>query len=271
MVILSKNPKAFRCSTAQSMTGFTRSSSQRQQCQANSCKHLDDNPVLQVEQRNAILYHGLSCDRSNAETLLNSSCSSKLKQIRCPSVMTSVSAPSESSVSFSTAADSVNTLSSDTHLTGASSDPSPDANSYGGLKNRSSMPSIRPNAMKNRLHQLEILKKYEEKYRASANSGDHGNIRLPRKRLSINPLCVHTVDLDNVLIDGSISWLPIQKPDCSICPEETIFYSLVEGRGEIILFGGICGDLHSMEIGLPSKMQAVNNSVFYLSFMKHIN
>lgn len=269
MVILSKNPKAFRWATAQSVTDSAGSSSQRQQCQAHSCKHLDDNPVLQVEQRNSILYHGLSCDRSNADTLPNCSCSSKLKQIRCPSVMTSASAPSESSVSFST--DSLNTLSSDTYLTGASSDPISDAKTYGGSKVRSSMPSIRPNAMKNRLHQLEILKKYEEKYRASTNSGDHKNIKLPKKRLSINPLCVHTVDIDNVLINGSISWLPIQKPDCSICPEETIFYSLVEGRGEIILFGGICGDLHSMEIGLPSKMQAVNNSVFYLSFMKHIN
>ena len=47
-------------------------------------------------------------------------------------------------------------------------------------------------------------------------------------------------------------------------PEETMFYSLVEGRGELIMFGGIQGDVMNMQRAM-SQSKNVTSAVYYLS------
>ena len=153
---------------------------------------------------------------------------------------------------------------------------------------RLGMPSIRPNAMSNRQRQLETLRHYEDKIRRSLaitepkkpseflpqqppRRSDPLDHPMPSSRTpAANPMYIHTLDLSEALTDGLVSWQQIREETCINAPEETIFYSLVEGRGELVLFGGIQGDLHSMQRGLTLKPQAVSDDVYYLTIKRTI-
>ena len=47
-------------------------------------------------------------------------------------------------------------------------------------------------------------------------------------------------------------------------PEETILYSLVHGRGEIIMFGGIQTDANTMQMGMNIPPQVVSNNLHFI-------
>ena len=189
---------------------------------------------------------------------------------------------------------------------------------------RSGLPSIRPNAMKNRQKQLDTLRQYEEKLRARKVTSQAGSkeqlvgvirpinvsqnrdnvvaieggpnapctskLSLPEcsvslsgkscccdgaadyqkfHRTPVHPMFVHTLDLSEAVTTLCVKWLPISIGSSGIQggdppPEETIFYSLVEGRGELIVFGGIQGDMACMQRAV-SQTKNVTNMVYYLT------
>lgn len=81
-------------------------------------------------------------------------------------------------------------------------------------------------------------------------------------------MSVYVLDLSNAVHEGRVSWLLIPNhneiPDA---PDEAIFYSLVEGRGELMMFGGIRGDVRSIQrntVALPQH--SVSGDVHFLTF-----
>jgi F-box protein 42 len=80
-------------------------------------------------------------------------------------------------------------------------------------------------------------------------------------------MCVYVLDLTEAIETGRVAWLPVKGADLAGAPDEAIFYSLVEGRGELMMFGGIRGDARSLQRGSSSeKRQIVLNDVHFLSF-----
>lgn len=84
----------------------------------------------------------------------------------------------------------------------------------------------------NRQRQLESLRRMEEIIK---------NRRTQSKvvKKTSNTLSIFVLDITNVLCEEcSASWIPLKQNDQS-GPDERILYSLVAGRGELIVFGGI--------------------------------
>ena len=145
----------------------------------------------------------------------------------------------------------------------------------GAAAPRPGLPSVRPNAMHNRQRQLDMLRKHEDRLRTRAaanqqNQAQHNNNNrstavclVPR-----NPLVLHVLDFRNVVADRVASWLPIREDYIPGAPEETIFFSLVEGRGEMILFGGIQQNNSPMQRAHSpphSPPHVVSNALYIIS------
>ena len=174
---------------------------------------------------------------------------------------------------------STSRASSSTHHASESSSSSatPAAGFRNPIRSSRNMPSIKPNASKNRQKQLETLRKYEEKFRnrmggLAAEEVEvkvHGNsiefVRNTPKRPA-NPMYVHTLNISRVLSHGVVTWQPVHANTCINSPDETIFYSLVEARGELVMFGGIQVDMNNMQRGVQaaSDTQVVSNNVYFL-------
>ncbi len=151
---------------------------------------------------------------------------------------------------------------------------------------RVGLPSVRPNAMKNRQKQLEALKKYEDKIKGQMNkmaafqaSGSAGSGSKPsglagggagvagpsqRETPVQHPMYLYTLDISNALTQGEVDWLPLSAYNIDSAPEETIFYSLTEGRGELIMFGGIQTDLVYMQRSRRTSPAIVRKEIFFL-------
>jgi len=136
------------------------------------------------------------------------------------------------------------------------------------------MPSVRPNAMNDRRRQLEALDRYEDRLRAAAHRSTVSTTPLSAvpRRYTAAGMCVHTVDISEAVEHGRVSWLPLRGLDLPGSPDEATFYSLVEGRGELMMFGGIRGDARNLQRGSSTlQPQAVSSDVHFLSFTpKHL-
>jgi hypothetical protein len=57
------------------------------------------------------------------------------------------------------------------------------------------------------------------------------------------------LDISEAMSSNVVTWLPVKSNASLSAPEETILYSLVRGRGELVMFGGIQKDVSSMAAG----------------------
>lgn len=127
--------------------------------------------------------------------------------------------------------------------------PSPSQSTNSRGIGRGAMPSIRPNAMNNRQRQLEALQRQEELLRsksqaiAASKQGTAGSSSekevIPEFIETKNRMDVHVLDISRVLTDHIAEWKQLSELQASNAPIETICCSLVEGRGELVLFGGV--------------------------------
>ena len=143
-----------------------------------------------------------------------------------------------------------------------------------GSPSHERMPSIRPNAMRNRQKLLEVLQRYEDRIKTQKNDRSIANepvaailnMMAPTVQsvLPLHPMHMHVLDISEAVSQQCVSWRPLNTCCDVNAPEETIFYSLIEGRGELIVFGGIQTDAGSMQRGVDVKQQTVSNSVHFL-------
>lgn len=76
-------------------------------------------------------------------------------------------------------------------------------------------------------------------------------------------LGMYVLDISQVLSDDPVArWL--SPKNVKNGPEETILYSLVEGKSELIMFGGIQKDANS--VGWPMNMSSqISNSLHFIT------
>lgn len=134
---------------------------------------------------------------------------------------------------------------------------------------RTGMPSVRPNAMRNRQKQLDTLKRYEQKLqlvRAIQQAREAPVFVKPAT--PTNPMHVHVLDIENCAETGNVRWRTINTNISSLPPEETIFFTLHYGRGELITFGGIHTDLNSMQGESTLRSSLSSNTVHFIRARK---
>ncbi|XP_011502538.1 PREDICTED: F-box only protein 42 isoform X2 [Ceratosolen solmsi marchali] len=91
---------------------------------------------------------------------------------------------------------------------------------------------VRTNSVVNRQKQLESLRRMEERLQIRKTQS-----KIVKK--TENTLGIFILDINNILCDEcSASWIPLKQSN-ETGPDERILYSLVLGRGELIVFGGI--------------------------------
>lgn len=91
------------------------------------------------------------------------------------------------------------------------------------------------------------------------------------RKIKRNVLGIYVLDLSHALDkEPYVTWLPVKK-DCVFTegPEETILYTLVEGKSELIMFGGIQKDPSSLACTTNLSNQ-VSNSLHFITAPRYI-
>jgi hypothetical protein len=72
---------------------------------------------------------------------------------------------------------------------------------------------------------------------------------------------IYSLDISKVLTDGEVEWTKEPEPLTFGRPKERLLYSMVAGRGELIIFGGFFKDPNGMAC-------RVSNDVFILKTIR---
>lgn len=76
------------------------------------------------------------------------------------------------------------------------------------------------------------------------------------------------LDISKAISEHYVEWLSFWSNNSLDTPEMAILYSLVEGRGELIMFGGIQKDVSNMNNvhrGQVTENDSVTNSLYFLT------
>lgn len=84
-----------------------------------------------------------------------------------------------------------------------------------------------------------------------------------------NPMCMYVLDISNAASSGTVSWRALRN-QCHSAPDEIILYSLVLGRGELIMFGGIQKDLNSRQQEGDTVPEIVSNTLHFMSAKRFV-
>ena len=79
---------------------------------------------------------------------------------------------------------------------------------------------------------------------------------------------MYVLDISKALSEEhTVEWLPFRSNASLTAPEETILYTLVSGRSELIMFGGIQKDVSTIASGrnATSDKETVFNDVYFLT------
>jgi len=133
----------------------------------------------------------------------------------------------------------------------------------------------RQKMLENRQRQLASLQRMEEKIRKSArsSSGSNNSNSPGVKQSSSSSSCPHhrmttfILDISTSISDHYVTWLPLTPASFSEAPQESILYSLVQGRTELIMFGGLQKDVNTTNTGRPqtNSSESVSNCLYYLN------
>lgn len=110
-------------------------------------------------------------------------------------------------------------------------------------------PSIRPNASSDRERMLQMLSHMEKKIKTRQMAAKASEKKACETKS--NPSCIlvpHLLDASQVVSCKVVSWLPValnkdgNPPFIGVSPSPCLLYSLLKGRGHLIMFGGIPND-----------------------------
>ena len=135
------------------------------------------------------------------------------------------------------------------------------------------MPAVRPNASKNRQRQLENLRKYEARLKGLTQKNNPRAVPPPCNAPDAlikyqSVMYLHRLDITHVMDELTAMWQQLVDEFDGNAAEETIFYSLVSGRGELIFFGGIPCDLKSMSVA--GSFQSATKQVHIVTFPRKL-
>ncbi|CAN7986194.1 unnamed protein product [Ixodes hexagonus] len=141
----------------------------------------------------------------------------------------------------------------------------------------SSRPSVKPNARQNRQRQLELLDRMEQRLKA-LRAGDTRREAAPaplrrRTATAACPMRLYVLDVRRASREARASWLPLQPHGgggATSMVEEVILYSLVLGRGELVLFGGIQKDVANRQEDTDAMSEVVSSSLHFITCKKDV-
>jgi len=150
----------------------------------------------------------------------------------------------------------------DKPLPGAPGNPETSRQTTGYQKNRQKM-------LENRQRQLASLQKMEEKIRNTPKAAHNS----PKSSSTSAPVvCPHhrmttfILDISHCKSDHYVTWLPLATSSSLRAPQESILYSLVLGRTELIMFGGLQKDVSLGTVrGQQNNSETVSNCLYYLN------
>lgn len=122
---------------------------------------------------------------------------------------------------------------------------------------------IRTNSAVNRQKQLESLRRMEE--RLQTRKAQSKTVKKTE-----NTLAIFVLDVSNILCDEcSASWISPKQND-QTGPDERILYSLVLGRGELIVFGGIRKEQATIQGQTDIDDSQVYNDLHFINPPKYV-
>lgn len=139
--------------------------------------------------------------------------------------------------------------------------PVHDESTLGMAAFREEQPRSRHNA--NRQRQLELLRRMEERIQ---------NRKTQTKSIkkTENTLAIFVLDISKVLTEECVaSWISLQQNDQS-GPDERILYSLVLGRGELIVFGGIRKEQTTIQGQTETDDSEVYNDLHFINPPRYV-
>lgn len=121
----------------------------------------------------------------------------------------------------------------------------------------------RQKMLENRQRQLASLQRMEERIRSTASAP------APRTSAPACPhhrLALHILDISRAVSEGWVEWEAVAHP-AGAGPQEAILYSLVLGRRELIMFGGLQKDISMAAAGRAPQpaVETVSNSLHFLN------
>merc|ERR1719391_1955134 len=122
---------------------------------------------------------------------------------------------------------------------GAPGNPDPGRQLGVGAKNRQKM-------LENRQRQLASLQKMEERIRTTSSSASNPRPPSTSSTVSSCPhhrLTSHLLDISQAVDGHWVEWLTLPHTSLPNAPQESILYTLVLGRTELIMFGGLQKDV----------------------------
>ena len=156
---------------------------------------------------------------------------------------------------------------------GAPGNPGPGLGITTPQKNRQKM-------LENRQRQLASLQRMEEKIRNSskAQSSISGSSQASRSggvcsnssggtnTCPHHRMTTHILDISHAISDHYVTWQLVSPVNSSEAPQESILYSLVLGRTELVMFGGLQKDVSlNGGRGHQNNSETVSNCLFYLN------
>ena len=154
---------------------------------------------------------------------------------------------------------------------GAPGNPEPGPGIAMPQKNRQKM-------LENRQRQLASLQRMEEKIRNSSKApqaggstsqaGRSGGSNTSRQTSTCphHRMTTHILDISHAISDHFVTWQPVSPVNSCEAPQESILYSLVLGRTELVMFGGLQKDVSlNGGRGQQNNSETVSNCLFFLN------
>ena len=84
--------------------------------------------------------------------------------------------------------------------------------------------------------------------------------------MSVSHVTTHILDISQAISDHFVTWQPVSTVNSCEAPQESILYSLVLGRTELVMFGGLQKDV-SLNGGRAQQnnSETVSNCLFFLN------
>lgn len=122
-----------------------------------------------------------------------------------------------------------------------------------------------------RARRLENLRRIEEKIKKQMKENQEVCLVPSPKKQKRNVLGMYVLDIAHSLDEKPyVTWLPLKNNGVfTQGPEETVLYSLVAGKSELIMFGGIQKDGSSLACTTNLSNQ-VTNSLHFITAPKYI-
>ena len=79
-------------------------------------------------------------------------------------------------------------------------------------------------------------------------------------------MTTHILDISHAISDHFVTWQPVSPVNSCEAPQESILYSLVLGRTELVMFGGLQKDVSlNGGRGQQNNSETVSNCLFFLN------